>query len=404
MWQRQFRLISLGVLALTFVLAVLGRGVSESFSVFLLPITTTQGWDRSSVISIYSLAALCTGLAAPFVGRILDRAGPRTIYVGGLTLLGGSLLAASYVESLWQLRLAMGICVGIGIACIGTVPNSIMLGRWFGKNLPTAMAVNSSAMGAGVLIMLPLAQIMIDHFGWRDSYGALGWFTLALIVPLALLPWRVLAAGHPELEVNRPIATEDNGWTLRAALRNHVFWALFSTFGFTAIGMFAISPQVVAYLIDVGFQPLEAATAWGFSGVVLLFGMLGISWLDGVIGRRPSVLLSYATSLIGIGMLALLQWYPTYALLVGFVTCFGSMIGSRGPLLAATSIKIFKGKHVGTIYGAITIGSGLGAAIGSWCGGLLHDWSGGYNAVLAFAFVAVVIGMMPFLFVRALRE
>ena len=58
--------------------------------------------------------------------------------------------------------------------------------------------------------------------------------------------------------------------------------------------MYAISAQIVAYLIDAGFPPLQAATAWGFSGVVLLFGMLGVSWLDGIIGRRPSVLFSYA--------------------------------------------------------------------------------------------------------------
>jgi len=50
--------------------------------------------------------------------------------------------------------------------------------------------------------------------------------------------------------------------------------------------MYAIAAQVVAYLIDAGFPPLQAATAWGFSGVVLLFGMLGISWLDGIIGRQ----------------------------------------------------------------------------------------------------------------------
>ncbi len=401
---QKLRVIGLSVLGLTFVFAVIGRGVSESFSVFLLPISTDQGWDRASVISIYSLSALCTGLAAPFVGRILDRAGPRTLYLLGLTLLGGALLAASHVENIWQLRLTLGLCVGMGIACIGTVPNSIMLGRWFGEKLPTAMAVNSSAMGAGVLVFLPLSQVLIDKFGWRDSYGLFGWATIALILPLALLPWRTLAAGNPKLESNRPIVAEDSGWTLRTALKNHVFWALFSTYGFTAIGMFAISPQVVVYLIDVGFQPLEAATAWGFSGVVLLFGMLGISWLDGIIGRRPSVLLSYAMSLLGIGALTLLQWYPTYGLLIVFVGCFGSMIGSRGPLLAATSIKIFRGKHIGTIYGAITIGSGLGAAIGSWCGGLLHDWTQGYNAVLAFSFVAVVIGMIPFLVVPALRR
>jgi MFS family permease len=187
-------------------------------------------------------------------------------------------------------------------------------------------------------------------------------------------------------------------------MRHHAFWALFSTFFFTAIGMYAISPQVVAYLIDAGFPPLQAATAWGFSGVVLLFGMLGISWLDGIIGRRPSVLFSYALSIAGILMLWGLQWYPNFWMLTGFVVCFGSMIGSRGPLLTATAMKIFRGKRIGTIYGTISIGSGLGSALGSWSGGLIHDWAHSYNPLIAFALISVLLGMMPFLIVPALRR
>ena len=35
----------------------------------------------------------------------------------------------------------------LGIALVGNVPNSILLGRWFGPRLPTAMAVVYSAMG-----------------------------------------------------------------------------------------------------------------------------------------------------------------------------------------------------------------------------------------------------------------
>ncbi len=141
-----------------------------------------------------------------------------------------------------------------------------------------------------------------------------------------------------------------------------------------------------------------------FSGVVLLFGMLGVSWLDGIIGRRPSVLLSYALSIIGIVMLWLLQWYPNYTLLTGFVVCFGSMVGSRGPLITSTAMKIFRGERVGTIYGTITIGSGLGSALGSWSGGLIHDWTHSYNPLLAFALVSVLLGMIPFLTVPALRR
>jgi MFS family permease len=187
-------------------------------------------------------------------------------------------------------------------------------------------------------------------------------------------------------------------------MRHHAFWALFSTFFFTAVGMYAISAQIVAYLIDAGFPPLQAATAWGFSGVVLLFGMLGVTSLDGLIGRRPSVLISYAISIVGIFLLWLIQYYPNYWLLTAFVLTFGSMIGSRGPLISATAIKFFRGKRVGTIFGTISIGSGLGSALGSWTGGLLHDFTHSYNQLIVFSLINVILGMLPFLVVPALRR
>jgi MFS family permease len=395
---------ALNVLALCFALSVLGRGLGESFTVFLLPISESFGWDRAQVVSVYSLAALAGGLASPLIGRLFDYSGPRSVYSLGLLLLGGAYLFAANAHHLWQFQLSLGLCVGVGIAFIGNVPNSILLGRWFGPRLPTAMAVVYSATGAGVLILLPASQVLIDHVGWRGAYQIFGGTALVLLVPLLILPWRLFSTGSPHLAKSATADFADEGWTLASAMRHHAFWALFSTFFFTAIGMYAIAPQVVAYLIDAGFPPLQAATAWGFSGVVLLFGMLGVSWLDGIIGRRPSVLFSYALSIAGIVLLWLLQWYPNVWILTGFVVCFGSMIGSRGPLLTATAMNIFRGNRVGTIYGSISIGSGLGSAFGSWSGGLIHDWAHSYNPLIAFALVSVLLGMIPFLVVPALRR
>jgi MFS family permease len=396
--------VALNVLALCFALSVLGRGLGESFTVFLKPISEDFGWDRAEIVSAYSLAALAGGLASPLIGRLFDRSGPRTVYALGLTLLGAAFLIAAHAQQLWQFQLSLGLCVGLGMAFIGNVPNSILLGRWFGPRLPTAMAIVYSATGAGVLILLPASQLLIDHVGWRGTYQIFGGATLFLILPLLLLPWRLFSTGSPHLATSAAADLADEGWTLLRAMRHHAFWALFSTFFFTAIGMYAISAQVVAYLIDAGFPPLQAATAWGFSGVVLLFGMMGVSWLDVIIGRRPSVLLSYLVSIVGILMLWALQWYPNIWMLTGFVVCFGSMIGSRGPLLTATAMKIFRGERIGTIYGTLAIGSGLGAALGSWGGGLLHDWTHSYNPLIAFSLLAVLCGMIPFLLVPALRR
>jgi MFS family permease len=396
--------VAINVLALCFALSVLGRGLGESFTVFLKPISEDFGWDRAQVVSVYSLIWLAGGLTAPLVGRLFDHSGPRTVYSLGLLLLGGAFLVASRAQYLWQFQWSIGLCVGIGIAFIGNVPNSILLGRWFGPRLPTAMAILYSATGAGVLILLPASQLLIDHIGWRGAYQIFGSAVLFLLLPLLVLPWRLFSTGSPHVVKKTDPDFVDEGWTLASAMRHHAFWALFATFFFTAIGMYAISAQIVAYLIDAGFPPLQAATAWGFSGVVLLFGMLGITSLDGIIGRRPSVLFSYAISIVGIILLWLIQWYPNYWLLTGFVVCFGSMIGSRGPLLTATAMKIFRGERVGTIYGTISIGSGLGSALGSWSGGLIHDWAHSYNPLIVFSLVSVICGMIPFLFVPALRR
>jgi MFS family permease len=396
--------LALNVLALCFALSLLGRGLGESFTVFLKPISENFGWDRAEVVSVYSLASLAGGLIAPLVGRLFDWSGPRIVYSLGLLLLGGAFFIASHAQHLWQFQLSIGLCVGIGIALIGNVPNSILLGRWFGPRLPTAMAVVYSATGAGVLILLPVSQVLIDRIGWRDAYQVFGLVALCLIVPLLLLPWRLLANGSPQIAGKSDAGFVDEGWTLKSAICHHAFWALFATFFFTAVAMSAITAQIVAYLIDAGVPPLQAATAWGFSGIALLFGMLGISTLDGIIGRRPSVLFSYGVSIVGIIMLWLLQWYPNYWLLTGFVVCFGSMIGSRGPLISATALKIYRGERIGTIFGTISIGSGLGAALGSWGGGLIHDWSHSYNLLIVFSLVNVVLGLIPFLVVPALRR
>ena len=396
--------IAFVVLGLCFALSVLGRGLGETFTVFLKPISENFGWDRAQVVSVYSLTWLASGLTAPLVGRLFDRSGPRVVYSLGVFLLGAAFVVAAFAQHLWQFQLSIGLCVGFGAALIGNVPNSILLGRWFGPRLPTAMAVVYSAMGGGVLVLLPTSQLLIDHLGWRGTYQLLGIIVLCLLVPLLLLPWRRFAAGAAHVMKKSEDDFIDEGWTLVSAMRHHAFWALFSTFFFTAVGMYAISAQIVAYLIDAGFAPLEAATAWGFSGVVLLFGMLGVTQLDSLIGRRPSVLISYAISIIGIFLLWLIQYFPNYWLLTAFVLTFGSMIGSRGPLISATAIKFFRGKRVGTIFGTISIGSGLGSALGSWTGGLLHDFTHSYNQMIVFALINVILGMLPFLVVPALRR
>src|SRR5215217_1068273 len=57
-----------------------------AFSVFLVPMGSELGWSTATLTGAYSLSLLISGLAAPFVGRWLDRHGPRALMTAGSIL------------------------------------------------------------------------------------------------------------------------------------------------------------------------------------------------------------------------------------------------------------------------------------------------------------------------------
>lgn len=402
------RRTAFAVLAVCCVLNAASRGLTDSFVAFVLPLSHGFGWDRAAVVSIQSIAMLSTGLAAPLAGRMFDRLGPRAVYALGLGLIGAGMILASAAEALWHFQLCLGIGAGIGTACLGNAPHSALVSRWFRPRLAIAMSVLWSAAGIGVLVLVPLAQLLIERHGWAGAYRWMGGAALLATVPVLLLPWRRFAGSGAPAEAGQSAPADRSApapeeWTLRRAVRHSAFWGLAAVFLFTSAGMFAVIVQVVAYLVEIGFAPLRAAGAWGISGMLLPVGMIVFGWLDSRIGRRPSVFLSYALSLSGIVALWLLGRYPSTWLLGVFIVLFGGTTGSRGPLIATIAMHQFHGRNVGTIFGTITIGAGLGAAFGSWFGGLLHDWSGGYDLVLYWAFFSIVCGQLPFWLVPSLR-
>src|SRR3546814_18290550 len=78
----------------------------------------------------------------------------------------------------------------------------------------------------------------------------------------------------------------DGGPRLLRELRRRPFWALFLVFFLTAIAVFSVSLQSVAYLVEQGFSPLQAAGAFGFTGVLSIAGMLATGTAADRFGHR----------------------------------------------------------------------------------------------------------------------
>ena len=67
-----------------------GRGLGDTYAVFLLPLEREFGWARSQLTSVYSMYLLVGAFIAPLAGTLFDRYGPRATYSGGLLCLAAS--------------------------------------------------------------------------------------------------------------------------------------------------------------------------------------------------------------------------------------------------------------------------------------------------------------------------
>ncbi|MGE5641213.1 MAG: MFS transporter [Clostridia bacterium] len=383
---------------------VFGRGLGDTYAVFLRPLEHEFGWSRSQLTSVYSIYLLVHGFTAPLVGMLFDRIGPRWVYGAGMASLAAAFLFAGSLDSLGQFYFFIGALAGMGVSLNGMVPGSALLARWFRARLSTAIGIAFSATGLGAVGFVPFAQHLIDAEGWRSAYRILG-VTVLVATPIVLaLPWGTYGAGHPDYRVKATGARAGEGWTLRRAVRTPLYWGLVQCFFFTAMAMFAILVQLVAFLIDAGFPPISAATAYGFVGMLSAASVMGSGFTSDRFGYRQAVTASFVGTASGMALLVAMNTWPSMLLLILFVPVFGLCMGFRGPIISAICARSFAGPQVATIYGTIYSSNALGAAIGSFMGGVLHDLTGGYNTGLALSLCFIGIAALPFWSIQALKD
>jgi MFS family permease len=380
------------LVALCFALGVASRSISDSFAVFVPALQQDFGASRSAVTVIYSFALLMGGIGAPVAGWILDRFGLRALTVVGMAAAALATASASQAGALWHLYLGLGLVMGFGGSSLSGVLSSSLVPRWFPpRRLGVALAVAWSASGVGAIVIFPLAQHMIAQSGWRHAYLVFSLVSAAFIPLLLVLPWRRIERGVANVAPQRAGSANASGPTVGEAIRDWPFWALTSSFGLTSLGIFALVPQAMVYLLERGLDGPYAARAIAAAGVLTPLGMIGFSWLADRGGRRLAALLAYACSIAGVGALAMVRGPHDDVFVWLYVLLFGGSMGSRGPMISTLAALRYRGAHFGRIYGLISIGMGLGGFFGAWIGGLLHDFTDGYAAVMIFSAAALAL-------------
>ena len=357
-----------------------------AFAVVLLPMQEEMGWSRTEVTGAFSLALLVSGISAPFVGRWLDRYGPRALMTLGSLAGVGLVIAWSSVQNLWAFYL---VWAGIGLAMAATLyePAFAVVARWFTAGRDRALLLVTFAGGLASTIFLPLTGWLVDGQGWRGSLVVLAVVLAVLTVPphalvlrrapedLGLAPDGAVTPIPPS---GGPTGKRESV-TLGVALRGASFWLLSVSFFLVTLSQVAIGVHLIPYLGERGYGLGLAATLTGFVGAAQVLGRVVMT----VLGERlpRDAVTAGVFGLQAVALVVLIVWRDAAGLIL-FVVLFGAASGAATLARASLVADFYGPAHYGSIGGVVAMfamGARTLAPVGA---GALYVFAGGYGPVL----------------------
>jgi MFS family permease len=380
-------------------------GVRSSFGVFIKPMEAEFGWDRTSMSVVAALSLFLYGAVGPFVGRMADRLGPRSVLAAAAVLVGAGTLGTAAVVTLWQLYITAGVLTALGAGGVAMSVAASVAARWFDTRRGLVLGIAGGGMAAGQLLIVPLAMALTVSWGWRWTFIFLGVGFLLLVVPLALAlirndpremgltPYGAGQAAVPKTEVEMAAERTSFG----QAARTLPFWLLAGSFwvcGYTTSGL--VLTHLIPHATEHGFHATQAAQALGIMGALNVVGTLLSGWICDRFGQKVPLAAYYF--LRGLSLI-FLPFVGTLPALFAFAAIYGLNYISTVPATTALTARIYGRYSVGELSGWIFFSHQLGSAFGSLAGGYLYDRFGNYTlafhsaAVMAFVATALVLAI-----------
>ncbi len=374
------------LLAATFGMVMTIPGQTVGVSVFLDKLIADLNLSRSVVSLMYTFGTLGGALVLPFVGRFIDRRGPRRAVTLIAALFALACVIMGSVQGLVTLLLGFFLIRSLGQGALSLVSLHV-INLWFVRRRGLAVGLAGVGMAAGTALFPLFIEFLINQAGWRLAYALLGGLVAITILPLGALlyrerPERFGLAPDGQAAASDEMETSELSLTLVEARRTPSFW-LFAIGGFCIAGL---STALIFHHYSImdarGLDRAVAAQLFVPLGAVMAIANL----LTGILMDRlpPRLLLSAMLLLLSTALfLAMRVTSPRLVLLYGGI--LGLAQGMQGAIGSGVYAHLFGRLQLGAIKGLATTVSVMGAAIGPFLFALGLERFDSYGPVLLLA-------------------
>ena len=378
------------------VMAGFGSLFVYTFSVFVKPLAAQFGWSREAISNGFAIAAVTLGFISPFLGRWIDRFGPRRIILACMTIYACAIASLSLLRfGLWQFYITCFVLgfVGNGAAHLAY---SRSISTWFQRRLGAALAFVMVGAGLGAMILPVVAQSIISRSGWRAAYASLGGLALLLGLPLS---WRYIRERGTAGNEAAPVA--HSGATWQQGVRSFVFWIITAILFVSSISMNGAITHLSALLTDRGLTVGKAALCASVLGGSSLLGRVVVGWLlDRFFGPRVALVINLITAM-GIFFLARATNFPQGCVAAALI---GVGAGGEAAITPYLLTRYFGLRSFSTLYGLTWTFYAAAGAIGPVILGRAFDATGSYTSLLTLLAIALGLAAATNLFLPRYSE
>ncbi|CAB4604485.1 MAG: MFS transporter [Actinobacteria bacterium] len=386
------------VLGACFTLLTFSSGLGfYGLAVYLQAFSRERQWSVSSISLATTFFFLVGGVAGIPISKFIAKHDVRIMVLGGATLATVALFSMRFVEHRWQLFVVY-IFYALGWSASGMGPVTTVVTRWFHVRRASALAIASTGLSMGGIVVTPFIKWILDSQGIRNGspWLALIWFLGTVPVTLFLLRAFPQPYGWlPDGARAKPGEFADiSGTPLNDAVKTKFFRAV--TFGY----IFALGAQVGGALQLVKLVEERTNRSTAILATVVLSSMSIISRF--IAGRIiPRVDMTRFTvglaTLQGLSMASIALNESRIGLLLS-IAVFGITIGNMVMMQSLLLAERFGVRD----YPRIAARSGLisfsGTALGPLLLGWLYDVAGGYRAAYLAAAICSLLGAAMFSF------